>query len=94
MRSFAERSGLIDPNGLDCVYADALIGKETGSGTVGAAIINEKTGLLQVGSNDGANVYYSTFAPNTKTNENGTCVSVLAVRERKSSPLVRHGFQA
>jgi RHS repeat-associated protein len=88
---------LIDPNGLDCVYANdngggvGIVDQHSNSnecgghggtwvpgkvnyGENGSANYNQDTGMFQVASNDGKNVYYSTFAAGATTNEAGKCV--------------------
>jgi RHS repeat-associated protein len=44
-------------------------------GTVVSANFNKKTGRFQAGSNDGTNVYYSSYAFGTTTAEDGSCVN-------------------
>jgi RHS repeat-associated protein len=86
---------LIDPDGLDCVYATddgkgvESIDHNSNSGECGDhggtwvpgnvnennAFYNDKNEMFQVASNDGENIYYSTFASGAITRENGTCVT-------------------
>lgn len=89
---------MIDPNGLDCVYATdngkgvESIDHNSNAGECGDhggtwvpgnvnesnVYYNEKNEMFQVASNDGENIYYSTFASGAITRENGTCITGCA----------------
>jgi len=92
---------LIDPNGLDCVYASGAYDNSKidacsdnkgtyVSGKVHTIFHNQKTDLFQVASYDKENIYYSLFAPGAKTEEVKSAYEGI---ERLTSMIVGPGDQ-